>query len=143
MYALPDAPVSHGRWLAHCCAAVIVTPQLYALADVAAISAAAKTAAAMPARMAARRHVALLMPPSLPLVAARQHRDRPRAEVQLADQVAAAQLTANGATREGRRVDRDHELLGEPGHQGLHLRRHDRAAAGGRLEPAGARRRAE
>src|SRR3954454_17809378 len=56
MFAVPDAPVSHGRWLAHCCAAVMVTFQLYALAaEVAANIDAATIAATIPPRSSARR----------------------------------------------------------------------------------------
>src|SRR3954471_8303261 len=61
MFAVPDAPVSHGRWLAHCCAAVIDTLQLAALADVAATSAPTSTAAAMPKRSNALRPFDVLM----------------------------------------------------------------------------------
>src|SRR4051812_21688346 len=152
MVAVPDAPVSHGRWLAHCCAAVMFDVQLYALAELTAANIdAATTVATMPARIVARRPFPALMVPPVwgsPLLSSiapllsllLEHAERLR---DLADQDPAAQLSADRAAREGRGVDRDHELHREPRHQGLLGRRHDRAPRGPRREPGRARRRAE
>src|SRR3954470_9535671 len=65
MFAVPDAPVSHGRPLAHCAAAVIVTFQLYALAELTAanIDAATTAATTPPRRIARRLLIALMVPP--------------------------------------------------------------------------------
>src|SRR5437764_5181211 len=151
MFAVPDAPLSHGRWLAHCDAASIVTLQLYALAELTAANIDAATiAATRPPRSIARRPFpALMVPPvwgsplssvvplsSLTSMHAEGLRD-------LADQDPPTQLPADRAAGVCRGVDRDHELLRELRHHGLLRRGHDRAARDSRREALEAGRRAE